>query len=75
MEVYFLERHFAGKDVSEEDHPSDPEEDDIPTCFEETVGVEVFKIGGLFVSLPRPGVFIATHLIGPTHGGERKESR
>lgn len=41
------EGHLSGELDSEEDHPSDPEEDDVPSGLEEGSGVEVSEIGGL----------------------------
>jgi len=45
--VDFGERHLSGELDSEEDHSSDPEEDDVPSGLEEGGRVEVSEVGSL----------------------------
>jgi hypothetical protein len=44
----FGEGHLAGEVDAEEDHTSDPEEQNVPAGLEEVRGVELFEVGRLF---------------------------
>ncbi len=45
--VNLLERHLAGQSVGEEDHSSDPEEQNVPSGLENAVRVEMLDVGSL----------------------------
>lgn len=51
MAVHFLEGHDVGKGVTEEDHTRDPEEENVPSGFEDRVGVEMLHVGCLLFTL------------------------